>query len=88
MRQVQESSAHLSSGVNQPLGMMLGPLALSLLDLLLEVQGCLGQHCSRDRNAVDDSVAPPILQLHGSLHEDDMLALQDVHTSGLDWLVG
>lgn len=73
--QIMGGGPHLSPGVYQALGMMLGPFALCLLNLLFEVQRRLGKGPSWDRYAVYNGMASPILQLHCRLHEDDLLAL-------------
>ncbi len=67
--------AHLGGGVYPALGVVLGPLVLSVVDALLEVQRRLGRHFGRHGYALHRGVPPGVLQPLGCLHEDHSLAL-------------
>ena len=55
---------------------MLGPFALCLLNLLFEEQWGFRKGSCWHWHTVYDGMAPPVLQMHCRLHEDDLLALQ------------
>mmetsp|Transcript_19617 Transcript_19617/g.54530 ORF Transcript_19617/g.54530 Transcript_19617/m.54530 type:complete len:451 (-) Transcript_19617:100-1452(-) len=64
----------LLGGVDDPLGVVLAPLALRLVQALLEVDGGICPHLLWDGHAVHHCVTPAAVEVHGGFQEHNILA--------------